>query len=114
MIGDIQKKQNELEDGYIAEIENIDKTAAALYQKNPKKAIKYLTDYSVKAGDNTVMQWKEFYKFLFTKYVDGNVKEKRPVPAGYKYVTPKVSQPGYSEEWYRAIVNSTGDKLREK
>ena len=34
-------------------------------------------------------EWKDLYKFLFTKYVDGNVKEKRPVPAGYKYVTPK-------------------------
>ena len=35
------------------------------------------------------MQWKELYKFLFTKYVDGNVKEKQPVPKGYKYVNSK-------------------------
>lgn len=114
LIGDVQKKQSELEEGYFAESQNVDKTAEALYKKSPKKAVKYLTDYSVKAGNNTVSQWKEFYKFLFTKYVDGNVKEKRPVPAGYKYVTPSVSQPGYSEEWYRAIVNATGDKLKEK
>ena len=60
------------------------------------------------------MQWKELYKFLFVKYVDGNVKEKQPVPPGYNRVNPKLSQPGYSEEWYRAIVNSTGDKFREK
>ena len=114
MNDDIRKKQSELEDGYLAEIQNIDKNAKALYKKSPKKAVKYLTDYSVNAGNTTVTQWKEFYKFLFTKYVDGNVKEKRPLPAGYKYVTPKVSQPGYSEEWYRAIVNATGDKLKEK
>jgi dipeptidase len=114
MNDEIKKKQSELEDGYITEIQNIDKNAEELHKKNPKKAVRYLTDYSVNAGNSTVIQWKEFYKFLFTKYVDGNVKEKRPVPPGYKYVTPKVSQPGYSEEWYRAIVNATGDKLKEK
>jgi dipeptidase len=111
---DIQNKQKELEDKYFKETVDIDKTAADLYKKSPKKAVKYLTEYSVKSGDNTVMQWKEFYKFLFTKYVDGNVKEKRPVPAGYKYSTPKLTQPGYSEDWYRAIVKSTGDKFLEK
>ena len=114
MIGEIQKKQSELEDGYMAEIPGIDKAAEELYKKSPKKAIQYLTNYSVNAGNNTVSQWKSFYQFLFTKYVDGNVKEKRPVPAGYKYVTPKVSQPGYSEEWYRAIVKDAGWRLKEK
>jgi len=114
MIDDIQKKQNELELGYLSETTEIDKTAEALYKKSPKKAVKYLTEYSVKTGNETVVQWKDLYKFLFTKYVDGNVKEKRTVPAGYKYYTPKVSQPGYSEEWYRAIINSTGDKFKEK
>ncbi|MEZ4999538.1 MAG: hypothetical protein R2744_00305 [Bacteroidales bacterium] len=58
--------------------------------------------------------WKQFYSFLFTKYMDGNIKEKREVPEGYKYVTPKISQPGYSEEWYRTIVKETGDKFKEK
>ena len=114
MISEIQKKQSELEDGYMSEITNIDKTAEELYKKSPKKAVEYLTGYSVNAGNNTVSQWKSFYHFLFTKYVDGNVKEKRQVPAGYKYVTPKVSQPGYSEEWYRAIVKDAGWRLKEK
>jgi dipeptidase len=114
MIDDIQKKQAGLEDGYLKETESIDKTATELYKKSPRKAVKYLTEYSVNAGNKTVMQWKEFYGFLFTKYVDGNVKEKQQVPKGYKSVNPKLSQPGYSEDWYRAIVNSTGDRFLEK
>ncbi len=114
LIDDLQKKQKELEDGYIKETEDVDRTAAELYKKSPEKAVRYLTDYSVKAGNNTVSQWKDLYKFLFVKYVDGNVKEKQPVPAGYNRVNPKLTQPGYSEEWYRAIVNSTGDRFREK
>jgi dipeptidase len=114
LIDDLQKKQRELEDGYLKETQTVDKTASELYGKNHKKAIKYLTDYSVRSGNNTVMQWKDLYKFLFVKYVDGNVKVKQPVPAGYDRVNPILSQPGYSEEWYRAIVNSTGDKFKEK
>ena len=114
LIDDLQKKQRELEDGYMTETEKIDKTAAEMYKKSPVTAVKYLTDYSVKSGNNTVSQWKELYKFLFVKYVDGNVKEKQPIPKGYNRVNPKISQPGYSKEWYRAIVKSTGDRFREK
>ncbi|HAM09765.1 MAG TPA: dipeptidase, partial [Bacteroidales bacterium] len=72
----------------------------------------FLSDYSVKSGNKTVAEWQDLYKFLFTKYMDGNVKEKRAVPHGYKYYTPKVTQPGYSEEWNRVIVKSAGDKLK--
>ena len=114
LISDLQTKQIELEDGYMNETTNIDKSADDLYKKNPSKAVKYLTDYSVKAGNNTVMQWRELYKFLFTEYVDGNVKENQPVSQGYKYVVPKLSQQGYGDEWNRVIVKSTGDKFREK
>ncbi len=114
LLGDLQKKQKELEDGYMQETQNIDKTAAELYKSSPANAVQYLTDYSVKAGNNTVIQWKDLYRSLFVKYVDGNVKEKQPVPPGYNRVNPKLSQPGYSEEWYREIVKSTGDRFLEK
>ena len=114
LIGDLQKKQSNLEDGYMKETVNIDKSAETLYKKSPAEAVKFLTDYSVKAGNNTVMQWKDLYKFLFVKYVDGNVKEAVPVPKGYKYHVPKLTQPGYGDEWNRIIVKSTGEKYREK
>lgn len=114
LIDDLQKKQSELEDGYITETADIDRTAEALYKKNPEEAVSFLTDYSVKSGNKSVAEWQDLYRFLFTKYMDGNVKEKRAVPQGYKYYTPKVTQPGYSEEWNRVIVKSTGDKLKIK
>lgn len=113
MIGDLQAKQKELEQKYMTETANVDKTAEDLFKKSPKKAIAYITDFSVKAGNNTVSQWRELYKFLFTKYMDGNIKTKNPPKEGYKYVMPTVSQPGYSQEWYRRIVQDTGDKLKQ-
>jgi dipeptidase len=114
MIGDIQKKQSELEDSYMKETPGIDQKAAELYKNDPQSAINYLTDYSVNAGNHTVSEWKDFYHYLFTKYMDGNVKEKQALRPGYIRMNPKVSQPGYTEEWYKAIVKSTGDKFKEK
>jgi dipeptidase len=114
LIGDLQSKQKELEDGYMSETINIDKEATDLYKNDQGAAIKYITDYSVKAGNNTVSQWKDLYKFLFTKFVDGNVKVRQAVPKGYKMMNPKLSQPGYGDEWNRIIVKLTGDKFKEK
>jgi hypothetical protein len=107
------KKQAELEEGYAKETVNVDKTAADLYKKSPAEAVKYLTDYSLKSGNNTFKQWKELYAALFVKFVDGNVKEKVQVPKNYKYHNPKISQPGYGEDWYRTIVKNTGDQFKE-
>lgn len=114
LIGDLQAKQSELEEGYFKETQEVDRKAEAMYKENPANAINYLTDYSVKAGNKTTDEWKGLYKYLFVKYVDGNVKEKQPLPANYKYVNPKVSQPGYGDEWNRTIVKMTGDKFKEK
>jgi len=48
------------------------------------------------------------------KYMDGNIKTKKDVPEGYKYTTPNIKQPGYSNEFYKTIVKETGDKLKVK
>jgi dipeptidase len=114
LIGDLQSKQKSLEDAYYTETQQIDKDASELYKNDQAAAVKFLTDYSVKTGDNTVTEWKSLYKFLFTKYMDGNVKTKRSVPNGYKMMNPSLSQPGYGDEWNRFIIKNTGDKFREK
>ncbi len=112
VLEDLQAKQDQLELGYIAAVSEIDKKAVELYNRKPKNAIKYLTGYSVDAGNNTVNEWKGLYRYLFTKYLDGNIKTPVPVPENHKYVNPKVVQPGYGEEWNRRIVKDTGDKLK--
>jgi dipeptidase len=114
MIDDFQAKQRELEDKYINETKKTDDEAVGLYKADPVAAVSLITDYSVNAGSNTVKEWKSLYRFLFTKYMDGNIKVKQPVPPGYSRVNPKVSQPGYPEEWLRFIVKSTGDRYKAK
>lgn len=116
MTPDLQAKQKELEQKYMTEIAEIDAKAAELFKSTAKGAAKkgteMITAYSVNAGNNTVREWRELYKHLFTKYMDGNVKTRRPLPEGYKYIAPEVRQPGYPQDWLMRIVIDAGDKLR--
>lgn len=111
---DVEKLQSEFEKEFIELTPIIDKASLKLHKKDPKLAVDYLTRYSVSQGDRLTYSWKKFYQYLFMKYMDGNIKTKKPVPSNHKYVNPDVKQPGYSEEWYRKIVESTGDQFKVK
>ncbi len=107
MIPEIRLKQIKLENFYISQIPEIDKKALKLNNNDKEQAVQYLTDFSVNTGNSTVEEWKRLYAYLFTKYVDGNVKEK---VEGRQ--NPKLEQPGYSDEWYRILIRETGDKFK--
>ncbi len=109
---DIEKIQFELEKGFIDLTPIVDDAALALYKKDSESAINYLTSYSVSQGDRVTYTWKKLYQYLFMKYMDGNIKTKQPLPADHIYVSPKVEQPGYGEDWYRRIVKETGDQFK--
>jgi len=110
---DIVKVQTELENQFIAYTPAVDAGAKTLYKTSPKEAVAYLTQYSNSMASKTFKTWKNLYHYLFMKYMDGNIKFKRPIPKGYKYVNPKLEQPGYGQEWYKLIISQTGDKLKE-
>ncbi len=109
IIPEIRHVQLELESKFISNTPAIDKAAQEIYKTDKALALQFITEYSVNQGNNTVKRWKELYKYLFTKYMDGNIKEKVPGK-----MNPKLEQPGYGEEWYRRIVNETGDKFKMK
>lgn len=107
MIVDIQKVQSALEGKFVSYTDVVDKAAVELYNASPDKARQFLTEYSVNQGNSTVMRWKELYRFLFAKYLDGNVKEKDG-----NNQNPKVKFPGYDETYYEMILEKTGDKFK--
>ena len=111
---EIAELQAELEKGFIAFTPAIDAGALALLETDSDMAVAYLTDYSNAVGERVFNTWKDFYQYLFMKYMDGNVKTAVEVPEGYKYIAPSMEQPGYSPEKYRMIIEETGDKLKVK
>lgn len=104
---DIEQKQDSLETAFINKVKEIDAYALQLHEVSPYQAIDYVSTFSADNADRLVMYWKEFYKFLFLKYMDGNVKYVVPGERN-----PKVEWPGYGEEWYRRIIQETGDKFK--
>lgn len=109
---EIEAKQAEYEGTWVKSVQNINTKAAEIYAKDPEEAVKFLTKYSNTEATRLCADWKVFYQYLFMKYMDGNVKTPREKPEGYKYYAPKVEQPKYSDEFYKAIIDQTGEKLK--
>ncbi len=109
---EIEAVQQKLEKEFIEFTPAVDEAAMTLMKNDKALAVAYLTDYSGGVGKRVFKTWKKLYAYLFMKYMDGNVKTKRKIPKGYKYVTPELKQPGYSKAFYRQIVKQTGDKFK--
>ena len=114
MIGDIRKVQNKLEDSYAANLSQIDAKALELYNNNPAEALTYLNQYSVEQANQATAEWKSLGEYLLVKFIDGNIKKEKDgkflrTPEG---IAASPSFPGYSEEYYRQVVESAGDKLK--
>jgi dipeptidase len=110
---DIDKVRMKLDDKYIKETQKVDQKAKDLYQTSPYRAIKYITDYSVGAGQEAFNTWKELFQYLTIKYIDGNIKKEKDgefLTNGTGVVVGP-EQPGYPESWYRRIVEETGDQF---
>jgi dipeptidase len=116
MIKDIKKVQSKLESKFEELVPAIDKAAASLYETNPALAREFLTDFSLEQADITVKRWRELGNFLLVKYLDGNLHpEENGVFKRNAHGHPAHPEfPGYSEKYYKHIVDDTGDKLKMK
>lgn len=84
MIEDIKKAQQELEMEQILEQEKIEKKALKLYDKNHRKASKYLTHYCKDNCEKILQKWRELSNYLIEKYVDGYINKPKPhIEVGY-------------------------------
>lgn len=112
-IVDVRKKQEEYEKQFASWIEAVDAGATLLYQKDPQLAADFLTAFSHNTANSLVNDWRHFGQFLLVKYLDGNVKrEKDGVFLRNEYGFPRSPQhPDYPEEYKRALIENTGDKL---
>lgn len=105
---DIREKQKALESQYKAYVEMVDAGALQTIEQSPQMTIEYLTDFSCNTGNQLVDTWRDFYGYLFARYMDGNVKTAIPGQQNPKVENPKLP------EWYlRTIVNYMGDKQQE-
>lgn len=116
MIDDIRKVQRGIEDKWADNQSKVEAAALEKYATSPAEAAKYLTDYSAEQAETATAQYKKLGEYLLVKYLDGNRKKEKDG----KFLRnsdgcPEMPDfPGYTEDYYRAIVKSAGDRLKVK
>lgn len=110
---DVRKVVDEWETERLREVERIDAAVAAM---NPRKARRYLTEYSCSTAQNLFDRWTALDRYLLIKYIDGNVKGENAdgfIDNGNGRGIPgKIEWPGYNEKWQRAVAADNGEVLR--
>lgn len=114
MSKDMKKVQTALEDRFKASQPEVEEKAVALYKKSKTEAVDYLTQYSNNLVREGISEWKKLGEYLMVKYIDGAIKQEEN--GSFKrnpYGQPAFpDRPGYSNEFYRKIVEQTGDKYK--
>ncbi len=116
MIPDVRRVQQGIEDAFQAQQPQVEAKAAAIYKNNPADAIEFLTNYSVNSAQDATHKYQDLAKYLFVKFLDGNIKKEKDGkfernPYGNP-VQPKFG--GYTQDYFETIVKGSGDYLRVK
>ncbi|MEW6366720.1 MAG: C69 family dipeptidase [Acidobacteriota bacterium] len=96
MVKDIQQVQQELEGNFFVMQPAVEQTALGMLKSDPARARRFLTDYSVSAGEQVMRRWRELAEFLFSKYNDGYVKDEKGEP----------QELGYPDAWLREVIRA--------
>jgi dipeptidase len=102
MAPEVLAVQAELEGNFIALQPAVDQTAKSLSESNHDLMTRYLTDYSVMAGEMVMMRWVDLGEHLLTKYNDGYVKNEKGRP----------TEKGYPESWLKRVLRERADDFR--
>lgn len=113
MIVDLQKVQNELEEGFIVDVVKLDERAR---DSRGEALTRQLNDFSNRQAEKMMREWNKLDKYLLVKYLDGNIKKEKDG----KFVRTATGMaaspmmPEYRQEWYRMIVGDHGDVILQR
>ncbi len=116
MIPDVRRVQQGIEDAFAAQQPQVEAKANAIYKTNPAGAVEFLTNYSLNSAQETTRKYQDLAKYLFVKFLDGNIKKEKDGQfernAWGNPVQPKFG--GYTQDYFETIVKGSGDYLRVK
>ena len=99
-----------------AAFDAVEKADAAIAAAPAKKQAKIATEFTVAMAQRLFNHWVELDKYLMVKYIDGNVKGEDAngfIDNGNgKDIPGKITNPGYSEKWKRAVAADKGEILK--
>lgn len=111
----VRSEVDKWENAMLEKVQQIDVALANVGNK-PKKVKKIATEFTVGTAQTLFNNWVEMDKYLMVKYIDGNVKgedENGFIDNGNGLDIPgKIEQPGYTEQWKRAVAKDKGEILK--
>jgi dipeptidase len=114
-IADTQPVQDRLENGFIDRQASIEAQAVHLSGHSRKKAVAFLTEYSIARAQQAFSEWKSLGEKLLVKYIDGTVKKQDDRG---DFQTGEYGRPAYPGRppldagFRRKIAEDTGEKLK--
>ncbi|MDL2320152.1 C69 family dipeptidase [Alistipes sp. OttesenSCG-928-B03] len=112
----VRNEVDKWENARLAGIKAIDDEAAALYKESPEKAVRFLTDYSLRTAQEMFRTWEELDRYIMVRFKDGNNMK---VDGDNRFIRDEwgmpvfPDQPGYTEKWKRAVIEDNGETLRQ-
>ena len=101
----------------VAKVAEADTKALELYNRSPRKAVKYLTNWSVNEADALFDKWERLDKYVLVKYIDGNIKKQNDDGSftsydGRDWTTVSPGYKGLSKAYKEAVVKERGPLMR--
>ncbi len=114
MIEDIRPLQQQIETAFNEQQVKLEKAVLDIFYDQKEKALATLDEYSRAQADSSTTRWRELGEYLLVKYLDGNRKREKDGQFMYnEYGIPEYPEfPGYSEDYYRAIAEDAGERLK--
>ena len=112
MIPDIRRVQNALEDSMAIAVAETEARVASLPEARQREELAALTDHW---AEHSTREFKKLGDYLLVKYLDGNIKREDAPGVFTRTAEGHCASPvfgGYSDDYFRAIVNDAGDRLK--
>jgi hypothetical protein len=116
MIPDVRRVQSGIENAFEAQQPQVEAKAQSIYKNNPAEAVEFLTNYSLNSAQDATHQYQDLAKYLFVKFLDGNIKKEKDGEfernAWGNPFSPNYG--GYTQDYFNTIVAGSGDYLKVK
>ena len=112
VIDDMRALQNSLESSIYEQSKAVEQEALAVIGTSPKYAVEILTDFTCNSAENTLAAWQKFGEKVIVKYNDFVIKSEKngKLDRGKTGLGGKIVRPSYPAEYWKQVVEQTGDK----
>ena len=112
VIDDMRAVQSALESAVYEQSKVVEAEALAVIETSPRYAVSMLTDFTAQSGEETLAAWKAFGEKIIVKYNDLVVKSEKngKIERSKSGLAGKITRPGYPAEYWKKVVEETGDR----